>query len=135
MSEKMRAVLVEPGETARTVEMGTGLRDLQSAVMGYIETCYPFEDQNALIVCNEEGKINGLPANRAIYDSEGDLADIICGPFVVCSFDGEDFASLSDEQIGRYTEQFRYPERFEMTSGRISVTTYMPGERDEFGER
>ena len=27
---------------------------------------YPFED-NAAIVCNDEGKINGMPLNRALY--------------------------------------------------------------------
>ena len=39
-----------------------------------------YKDQVA-IVCNEEGKLNGLPLNRTIYDSEGNYIDVIAGTF------------------------------------------------------
>ena len=35
-------------------------------------TSYPYEDPVAL-VCNEEGKLEGLPLNRALRDEDGDI--------------------------------------------------------------
>ena len=67
--EKIKVVLVEPGKLARVAEIGTELEDLQRAVQGLIETYYPFEEE-VCIVCNDEGKINGMKLNRAIYDPE-----------------------------------------------------------------
>ena len=39
---------------------------MQSLVEGDIEEYMPFEDEVA-IICNDEGKMNGLPLNRAVY--------------------------------------------------------------------
>lgn len=39
---------------------------MQSLVEGDIEEYMPFEDEVA-IICNEEGKMNGMPLNRAVY--------------------------------------------------------------------
>lgn len=36
------------------------------------------------LICNDEGKLLGLPANRALRDSEGNLYDIVCGTFFLC---------------------------------------------------
>lgn len=62
----MRVVICEPGKLARVALVQPGLESLQSIVGGYIEPFYPFEEE-VCIVCNEEGKINGMPANRAVY--------------------------------------------------------------------
>ena len=43
---------------------------LQAAVGGDIQAVYPYEDPVALI-CNEEGKLLGLPLNRALFDDDG----------------------------------------------------------------
>lgn len=56
---------------------------MQELVDGYIETYEPFEDE-AIIVCNEEGKINSMRMNRAVRDKDGNIRDIICGPFFIC---------------------------------------------------
>ena len=45
-------------------EIDSDLESLQHEVGGYIEAMYPDEDPVAL-VCNEEGKLEGLPLNRA----------------------------------------------------------------------
>ena len=55
-----------------------------------------------VIVCNEEGKIYGLPPNRDIGH------DIIVGNFFLVGDDaeiGED-RSLTEEQIAKYTKYF-----------------------------
>ena len=50
---------------------------------GYIEILYPFDDPIAL-VCNEEGKLLGLPLNRSLRDSCGQNYDAIAGTFFLC---------------------------------------------------
>ena len=71
----MEVLLVEPGKEARIAEIGSDLKSLQAAVGGYIEAAYFFDDPVALI-CNEEGKVYGLPYNRAIRDEAGKVQDI-----------------------------------------------------------
>lgn len=62
----IKVVLVEPGKLARTAEIDSSLAGLQQVVKGSIEACYPFEEE-VCIVCNEEGKLNGMALNRAVY--------------------------------------------------------------------
>lgn len=63
----MQVVLVEPGKAARITEIGEDLQDMQEIVGGLIQALYPWEDP-AAIVCNDEGKIMGLPLNRVLED-------------------------------------------------------------------
>lgn len=119
----INVVYVEPGKTARTAKIACGLSSLQKAVGGYIEAVYPF-DEEVCIVCNEEGKITGMELNRALYDEDGNIAEIIAGPFFVCDCSGENFGSLTDDQIKRYTELFKEPEAFMMMNRKIISMPY-----------
>lgn len=65
----IKVVLVEPGKLARQAEIPATLESMQSVVKGSIEPFYPFEEE-VCIVCNEEGKITGMPLNRAVYSEE-----------------------------------------------------------------
>lgn len=126
----IQVVLVEPGKTARIAEVGTSLEALQRTVGGSIEAYYPFAEQ-VCIVCNEEGKINGLPLNRAIRDEDtGDIADIIAGTFFICDCSGESFGSLSSEQQKRYLEKYRLPERFFRSRDSIESVPFKPKDRN-----
>ena len=59
-------------------------------------------DDSAVLVCNEEGKIQGLEANRRVGN------DVIAGTFFIAGDDGSEYLiSLTDEQIGHYTECFQ----------------------------
>ncbi len=64
--EKISVVLVEPNKYPEVVEIEDTLEAMQKIVGGYIEQYMPFDDEVA-IICNDEGKLNGLPLNRAIY--------------------------------------------------------------------
>lgn len=91
--------------------MPNELEAMQKIVGGYIEV-YPLADDVA-IVCNEEGKMNGMELNRPIYH-EGKIVEIIAGTFFIAGDDisiGE-FVSLTDEQIAKYTKQFFHPVTF-----------------------
>ena len=72
---------------------------------------YPFEDPVA-IVCNEEGKINGMPLNRALRDESGKVYDVLSGTFFICGLTDDSFGSLSPEMMQKYEKFFHYPEVF-----------------------
>ena len=59
----VKALLVEPNTEPRAIEIDGSLASMQALVGGLIEAVYPFEDSVALI-CNDEGKLTGLPQNR-----------------------------------------------------------------------
>lgn len=229
----IRVVLLEPGKYARAADIDASLHGMQRIVGGTIEAFYPFEEE-VCIVCNDEGKINGMELNRAVYgeekveemtyselasrfreaerngehtdgyivftedsfkepypeeartyvvssdnkaympnmggysiygsaldgsdpmvrlerfmaDEKGgadgwkiercytkeqnrEMLDIIAGTCFICSCEGSDFGSLSDEQIKRYSEMFKYPERFFQTENGIEAVKYKPAEKSQ----
>ena len=107
-----------PGEEARAVRIGAELADLQEAVGGYIEICFPFAPEpggeEVCLVCNEEGKlIPGTEPCRALRSEDGSVRDVVYGPFLLCSVSGENLRSLSPEAQEKYREKFGAPERFD----------------------
>ena len=231
--DTMKVVLLEPGKLAKVVEMKTSLEAMQKAVGGMIEAYYPFAEE-VCIVCNEEGKINGMPLNRAVYaepeqmdlsyaqlknefrmaEREGqhmsayivfsqdsfdkeyseesrtyevssnnkafqpnmggysiygssldgtdrmvrleqfmaaelggdkgwkiercyleepnrEMIDILAGPCFICDCSGENFASLSKEQLDRYQQEFKYPEQFFRVDSEIKAVPYSPEKNQE----
>ena len=111
MDGKIDVVLVEPGKPAVMAEIGSDLDSLQRAVGGSIEAAYFYDDPIALI-CNEEGKLNGMPLNRAVKDENGEIMDIIAGKFFICGLGDEDFASIPQELQDKYLKMFEKPETF-----------------------
>ncbi len=104
-------LLVKPGEYPQSVQIGGELEDLQAAVGGYIQEVY-IGDENAGILCSEEGKLNGSPLNRALRDDDGQVYDTIAGDFLIVGLGEEDFISLSPEQMKEYEQKFHQPETF-----------------------
>ena len=111
VKETMTVLLVEPDKHPRQVEIGTELEDLQNAVGGYIEVVYPFDEPVGLVM-NEEGKLEGLPLNRALRDDDGRIYDVVAGPFLVVGLTEENFGSLTPEQMTAFEEKFHSPEAF-----------------------
>ena len=109
----MTILVIKPMQTPKVKEIESSLESMQKEVGGYIQAIYPFEDSVALI-CNEEGKLLGLPLNRALRDESGEIYDIVCGTFFLCSAppDEENFSSLSNEQIERFSKLYQHPEFF-----------------------
>ena len=117
----MKVLLITPGAAPQVLEIEHSLKNMQELVGGTIEAIYPFEDTVAL-VCNDEGKLLGLPLNRAVRDpATGQVLDIIAGTFFICALSEDDFASLSDEQIQRYTQMFRHPEAFIQSNSQLII--------------
>ena len=76
----MNVLMVEPGKAPYKTQIGDDLQSMQAVVGGYIQAVYPYEEPVALI-CNEDGKLDGLPLNRALRDADGDIYDIVAGRF------------------------------------------------------
>ena len=124
--DTMTVVLCEPGKTARVAQIGTTLEDLQAVVGGLIQPFKAFDDPDVCIVCNEEGRYNGMIPCRAVYSSDGQILDIINGPFFICDCSGENFNSLSREQQEQYAKQFKFPEHYLKLGGEILAIPYEP---------
>lgn len=89
----MKILIVEPGQYPREAEIEKSLKAEQAVVGGLIECVYPWQD-NACIVCNDEGKLQNLPFNRTLGDY-----DVIAGTFFVVGLTQDDFCSLTPEQV------------------------------------
>ena len=95
---QMKVLKIDVGEPPVEKVIANELSALQAEVGGLIECVYL--ENGCIAVVNEEGKINGMQPNRILGD------DIIFGPFFICGDTGDDFCSLTDEQIQKYTDQF-----------------------------
>lgn len=114
----LNVLMVEPGKAPYETQIGDDLQSMQALVGGYIQAVYPYEEPVALI-CNEDGKLDGLPLNRALRDSDGDIYDIVAGNFFIVGLGESDFTDLPHELAERFAEQFRQPEMFLRESDKI----------------
>lgn len=101
MQRNIRVLVVEPNKLPKEEIIPNRLQDKQKIVDGLIEYAYLEEDRDVVIICNEEGKINGSEPNRYIGH------DVLFGTFIIVGDNdtGED-RSLTDEQIKKYKERF-----------------------------
>lgn len=134
MSERttIDVIMVEPMKPPRMITLNDNLESMQEAVGGWIEEYMPFPDEVALI-CNEEGKMNGMPLNRAVYGEDGRLLDVIAGPFFIAyaPIESENFLSLPEDLKQKYMQEFKHPQEFVMTGNGIKVIPMLP-QRDDF---
>ena len=113
---------IAPGQYPKQVEIDPDLKSLQQAVGGNIGASYSVADDPVAIVYNDEGKLMGLPLNRALRDENAAEAyDVVAGTFLVVGLGEEDFASLSPELAQKYEEHFHQPEDFIRLGHRMMV--------------
>ena len=61
-------------------------------------------------LATEQGGKDGWRIERCYLEQPGEKAlDVIAGTFFICGGKGDEFVSLSQEQIGRFKERFREP--------------------------
>lgn len=120
MKKTITVLVVEPCKEPYTKEISAELSSMQELVGGYIQALYPFNEAVA-VVCNEEGKLRSLPLNRALYDENGNIYDVLVGTFFICAApeDSDKFESLPEEQIKTYSEKYAHPEVFANVNGKI----------------
>ena len=115
----MRVLVVEPEHKPEVRDIDDSLKAMQKIVGGLIQPIYL--DDSVALVCNDEGKLMNLTANRGLRDKNGQIYDIVFGTFFLCGAhaDSDSFASLTSEQIERYQKQFYTPEMFWGMDGHI----------------
>ena len=107
--KEITALMVAPKEYPKVVTLKTDLDSLQKAVsigasyQGLIEIIHL--EKGVVLICNEEGKLNGLEGNRRLSN------DIIAGVFYIV---GEDKAgnlvSLREDKMALYEAYFHEPQ-------------------------
>ena len=122
--DTLSVLQIAPGQHPKPIEIDNDLKALQQAVGGSIGASYPFA---VAIVYNDDGKLMGLPLNRALRDESGEAYDVVAGMFLVVGLGEEDFASLSPELTQKYEEIFHRPETF-MRLGRQMLVLPVPEE-------
>lgn len=125
----IRAVVLEPRKMAQVKEIGASLEALQAIVGGQIQEVAPFDD-SAVLICNLEGKVDGLPLNRALRDTDGDICDIVAGTFIIVNGSGTNYDSLTEEMAKKYSDIYRIPERVDYANGKFLVSK-LPSEEWE----
>ena len=117
----MRVVMVEFGRKACEMELEDSLASMQRAVGGLIQAVYEPGGRDAALICNEEGKLLGLPLNRALRDENGEIYDAVAGTFVICGAppDSENFTSLKYVVVCYWLRLFAKPEFFVSFNGQI----------------
>lgn len=115
----IRVLVVEPERRPEEREIEDSLKAMQGIVGGFIQPIYLGE--GVALVCNDEGKLMDLSANRGLRGEDGQVYDIVFGTFFLCGApaDSDHFISLTPEQIERYRERFYTPEMFWGMDGRI----------------
>lgn len=98
MENKLKCLYIEPNKLPKEIEIDNTLEAKQKLVDGNIECVYLENDSDVVLICNEEGKINGMEPNRDIG------YDIIFGSFLIVGDDYEngEFKSLTENQITKY---------------------------------
>ncbi len=131
--ESLSVLFIQPKKEPRMVEIPDTLEAMQNLVGGDIEEYMPFEDEVALVL-NENGKMLGLPLNRAIYAPDGNhISDVIVGDFFIVKapVDSDKYMSLPKDLAEKYADKFKYPERFYRQNGEIKVHPIKPKERSD----
>lgn len=89
----------KPNRNPKRITIENSLEAMQRLVGGNIEVV---QLDDALLICNEEGKIRGLEPNVVLGK------DTICGSFFIAGDDYEnaDFVSLTKKQFRRFESKF-----------------------------
>ena len=103
--EKIKVLALIPMELPKEIELDNTLEAMQKFVGGLIE-CITLCDTGSevTLVCNDEGKLLGLPLNRPLWDG----ADVLAGPGFLAGCDNEgNLTSLPQSAMDIYKEKFR----------------------------
>jgi hypothetical protein len=102
---KIKVLALLPMELPKEIELDNTLEAMQKFVGGLIE-CITLSDTGSAVtlVCNDEGKLLGLPLNRPLWDG----ADVLAGPGFLAGCDNEgNLTSLPQSTMDFYKEKFR----------------------------
>lgn len=79
------------------IEIDDTLESMQALVDGCIEV-YPLTSE-VVLVCNDEGKLMGLPITAVAVSEFASAPEMIAGDFFICRRNGEDLVGLIDADL------------------------------------
>lgn len=134
--QPIQVLIVKPHLRPYGATICPSLRSMQDIVGGCIQVVHDgLLKDDAVIVCNEEGKLIGLLANRALRDSRSKVQDVICGTFMVVGTAGEDFTSLTPRQFADWTDRFLYCEQMIYFDDKIVAVPIADGSAEAEDEK
>ena len=105
--QKIKVLALLPMELPKEIELDDTLEAMQKFVGGLIE-CITLSDSGSevTLVCNDEGKLLGLPLNRPLWDR----ADVLAGPGFLAGCDNEGNLTFlqTTERGASYTFHYQY---------------------------
>ena len=87
----MKAIRKRPGEEPETIDIENTLAAWQAEVGGYIEAVTVSKD--AAVICNEEGRILGLPDNCRVCSVD------FVGTVLIVGTKGDEFCDAPDSDF------------------------------------
>lgn len=78
----------------------------QKFVGGLIQGICFDRERKLDLICNDDGKIMGLPANR-VWVMDNKVVDIIAGEAFICRHDGDEYCSIREEDKEIVLNTFR----------------------------
>lgn len=78
-------------------EIRNSLKELQRYVGGLIQAVHITPE--IIVICNDEGKLQHLPLNRALLGDNSQVIDYFVGDILLVRSSGENFASIRPEDI------------------------------------
>ena len=126
MADKLSVIYVEPGKCPELIEIENTYNAKRMLVGGDIEVEDLSLEDHVAMVCNESGKAEGLPLNRAIWGEGHKLVDVVAGAFFIAYLPSDSFESIPDDLASKYLEKFKHPEMFFDAGDGIEVKPYTP---------
>ena len=105
--EKIKVLALLPMELPKEIKLDNTLEAMQKFVDGNIECLTSYDSgSEVVLVCNDEGKLLGLPLNRPLWDG----ADVLAGPGFLAGCDNEgNLTSLQTTEKGAsYTFHYQH---------------------------
>lgn len=84
--DRIKAIYKAPGKAPVFIEIENKLEALQRAIGGYLESVTIATD--CCILCDEEGRLKGLPYNCKILNME------LSGPILIVGVDGDELCDV-----------------------------------------
>lgn len=92
---KIKVIVKHPYLAPMVCYIDNTLEEMQMIVGGYIETVTQ-KTTPAVVICNEEGRLNELPFNMMIGNVD------FVGTIIIAGADGEEFTDVPEEIIRKY---------------------------------
>ena len=91
---KIKVIIKRPDEEkGHVTAISNTLKNLQKTVGGYIEVVQLDMHDGTVLICNEDGKLIGLPSNCRC------MGYLLVGTIIIAGFGAGDFTDVSDKTV------------------------------------